>query len=85
MYRPRPLSPYITDWEKRVSTRLRVRVGIQVTLMQNLAQRGAHIIAFSPKPVQDPEVEILINLLRQERPDIRRRMRSDILPHSKGD
>jgi hypothetical protein len=35
-----------------------------LTLMQNLAQRGAHIIALSPKPVQDPEVEILINLLR---------------------
>ncbi|KAG2118207.1 uncharacterized protein F5147DRAFT_670472 [Suillus discolor] len=35
-----------------------------LTLMQNLAQRGAHIIALSPKPVQDSEVEILINLLR---------------------
>lgn len=35
-----------------------------LTLIQNLAQRGAHIIALSPKPVQDPEVEILINLLR---------------------
>ncbi|KAG1772187.1 hypothetical protein EV702DRAFT_1270699 [Suillus placidus] len=35
-----------------------------LTLMQNLAQRGAHIIALSPKPVQAPEVEILINLLR---------------------
>ncbi|KAG1718828.1 hypothetical protein EDB19DRAFT_1899041 [Suillus lakei] len=37
-----------------------------LTLMQNLAQRGVHIIAISPKPVQDPdhEVEILINLLR---------------------
>ncbi|KAG2347606.1 hypothetical protein BDR05DRAFT_958371 [Suillus weaverae] len=35
-----------------------------LTLMQNLAQRGAHIIALSPKPVQDPEVEIIINLLR---------------------
>ncbi|KAG2337841.1 hypothetical protein BDR05DRAFT_1004716 [Suillus weaverae] len=31
-----------------------------LTLMQNLAQRGAHIIALSPKPVQDPEVEILL-------------------------
>ncbi|KAG1855345.1 hypothetical protein DFJ58DRAFT_659921 [Suillus subalutaceus] len=35
-----------------------------LTLIQNLAQRGAHIIALSPKPVQDPEVDILINLLR---------------------
>ncbi|KAG2369463.1 hypothetical protein BDR07DRAFT_1477080 [Suillus spraguei] len=35
-----------------------------LTLMQNLAQRGAHIIALSPKPIQDPEVDILINLLR---------------------
>ncbi|KAG2153403.1 hypothetical protein DEU56DRAFT_727130 [Suillus clintonianus] len=35
-----------------------------LTLMQNLAQRGAHIIALSPKPIQDPEIEILINILR---------------------
>lgn len=35
-----------------------------LTLIQNLAQRGAHIIALSPKPVDHPEVEILIELLR---------------------
>jgi hypothetical protein len=32
--------------------------------MQDLAQRGAHIIALSPKPVQDPEINILIDVLR---------------------
>jgi len=32
--------------------------------MQDLAQRGAHVIALSPKPVQDPEINILINVLR---------------------
>lgn len=35
-----------------------------LTLIQNLAQRGAHIIALSPKPVDHPEVETLIELLR---------------------
>lgn len=32
--------------------------------MQDLAQRGAHIIALSPKSVQDPQINVLINLLR---------------------
>jgi NAD(P)-dependent dehydrogenase (short-subunit alcohol dehydrogenase family) len=32
--------------------------------MQDLAQRGAHIIALSPKPVEDPEINILIDVLR---------------------
>jgi len=32
--------------------------------MQDLAQRGAHVIALSPKPVQDPETNIFIDLLR---------------------
>lgn len=35
-----------------------------LTLIQNLAQRGAHVIALSPKPIDHPEVEILIDLLR---------------------
>ncbi|KAF8557819.1 hypothetical protein OG21DRAFT_1504784 [Imleria badia] len=35
-----------------------------LTLVQNLAQRGAHVIALSPKPIDHPEVEILIDLLR---------------------
>ncbi|KAG9312278.1 hypothetical protein JVU11DRAFT_7583 [Chiua virens] len=35
-----------------------------LTLVQNLAQRGAHIIALSPKPIDHPQVEILVELLR---------------------
>ncbi|KIK93917.1 hypothetical protein PAXRUDRAFT_485761 [Paxillus rubicundulus Ve08.2h10] len=35
-----------------------------LTLVQNLAERGAHVIALSPKPIDHPEVEILIELLR---------------------
>lgn len=35
-----------------------------LTLLQNLAERGAHIIALAPKPIDDPEIEILISLLR---------------------
>ncbi|KAL4068708.1 hypothetical protein V8B97DRAFT_1872909 [Scleroderma yunnanense] len=35
-----------------------------LTLLQNLAERGAHIIALSPKPVDDPETDILVSLLR---------------------
>ena len=35
-----------------------------LTLIQSLAQRGAHIIALSPKPIDHPEVGILIDLLR---------------------
>ncbi|KAH7883405.1 hypothetical protein F5I97DRAFT_1904799 [Phlebopus sp. FC_14] len=35
-----------------------------LTLIQSLAKRGAHIIALSPKPIEDPEVDILVSLLR---------------------
>ncbi|KAF9222354.1 hypothetical protein BS17DRAFT_735841 [Gyrodon lividus] len=35
-----------------------------LTLVQNLAERGAHVVALSPKPIADPEVDILIELLR---------------------
>lgn len=35
-----------------------------LTLLQNLAERGAHIIALAPKPIDSPEIEILISLLR---------------------
>lgn len=35
-----------------------------LTLIQNLAQQGTHIIALSPKPIDHPEVEILVELLR---------------------
>ncbi|KAI6124646.1 hypothetical protein EV401DRAFT_2055836 [Pisolithus croceorrhizus] len=35
-----------------------------LTLLQNLAERGAHIIALAPKPIDNPEIEILISLLR---------------------
>ena len=35
-----------------------------LTLVQNLAQRGAHIIALSPDSIDSPKVTILISLLR---------------------
>lgn len=35
-----------------------------MTLLQNLAERGAHIIALSPKPVDNAEIDILVSLLR---------------------
>ncbi|KAF9465184.1 hypothetical protein BDZ94DRAFT_1189745 [Collybia nuda] len=35
-----------------------------LTLLQSLAQRGAHIIALSPHPIDSPRVSILITLLR---------------------
>ncbi|KAH7912711.1 hypothetical protein BJ138DRAFT_1060539 [Hygrophoropsis aurantiaca] len=35
-----------------------------LTLIQSLAERGAHIIALSQKPIDDPEVDILVSLLR---------------------
>lgn len=35
-----------------------------LTLLQNLAHRGAHIIALSPDPIDSPNVSILIDLLR---------------------
>jgi len=35
-----------------------------LTLIQDLAQRGAHIIALSPYPIDSPEVDVLITLLR---------------------
>ncbi|KAK0458734.1 uncharacterized protein EV420DRAFT_1540217 [Desarmillaria tabescens] len=35
-----------------------------LTLLQSLAQRGAHIIALTPEPVESAEVTILIGLLR---------------------
>ncbi|EGN92784.1 hypothetical protein SERLA73DRAFT_190644 [Serpula lacrymans var. lacrymans S7.3] len=33
-------------------------------LIQSLAERGAHIIALSQKPIESPEVDILVTLLR---------------------
>lgn len=35
-----------------------------LTVLQSLAQRGAHIIALSPYPIDSPRVSILITLLR---------------------
>ncbi|RDB20573.1 putative oxidoreductase C19A8.06 [Hypsizygus marmoreus] len=35
-----------------------------LTILQSLAQRGAHIIALSPRPIDSPEVTIIITLLR---------------------
>lgn len=35
-----------------------------LTLIQSLAQRGAHVIALSPRPIDHPEVQILVDLLR---------------------
>jgi hypothetical protein len=35
-----------------------------LTLLQELAQRGAHIIALSPEPISSPRVEVIIELLR---------------------
>ncbi|KAG5644298.1 hypothetical protein DXG03_008716 [Asterophora parasitica] len=35
-----------------------------LTILQSLAQRGAHIIALSPHPIDSPEVTIIISLLR---------------------
>ena len=35
-----------------------------LTLLQELAQRGAHIIALSPEPISSPRIEIIIELLR---------------------
>jgi len=35
-----------------------------LTLLQELAQRGAHIIALSPEPISSPRVDIIIELLR---------------------
>lgn len=35
-----------------------------MTLLQSLAERGAHIIALSPDPIESPKVAIFIDLLR---------------------
>lgn len=35
-----------------------------MTILQSLTQRGAHIIALSPHPIDSPEVTIVISLLR---------------------
>ncbi|KAG6863409.1 hypothetical protein C0991_006144, partial [Blastosporella zonata] len=35
-----------------------------LTILQSLAQRGAHIIALSPHPIDFPEITIIISLLR---------------------
>lgn len=35
-----------------------------LTLLNQLASRGAHIIALSPHPIDSPKVDIIINLLR---------------------
>ena len=35
-----------------------------LTLLQELAQRGAHIIALSPEPISSPRIDIIIELLR---------------------
>ena len=35
-----------------------------LTLLQELAQRGTHIIALSPEPISSPRVDIIIELLR---------------------
>lgn len=35
-----------------------------LTLLHQLAIRGAHIIALSPVPIESPKIDILINLLR---------------------
>ncbi|KAG8220478.1 hypothetical protein J3R82DRAFT_3173 [Butyriboletus roseoflavus] len=57
-----------TNRERDMHTRVVLVTGgftsLGLTLIQNLAQRGAHVIALSPKPVDHPEVETLIRLLR---------------------
>ncbi|KAG0694949.1 hypothetical protein DFH29DRAFT_1005895 [Suillus ampliporus] len=57
-----------TNRERAMHARVVLLTGgftpLGLTIMQDLAQRGAHIIALSPKPVQVPEIEIIINLLR---------------------
>lgn len=35
-----------------------------LTLLNELATRGAHIIALSPIPIESPKIDILVNLLR---------------------
>jgi NAD(P)-dependent dehydrogenase (short-subunit alcohol dehydrogenase family) len=35
-----------------------------LTLLHSLAERGAHIIAISPDPIDSPKVDILVSLLR---------------------
>lgn len=35
-----------------------------LTLLNELASRGAHIIALSPIPIESPKIDILVNLLR---------------------
>ncbi|EIW80608.1 hypothetical protein CONPUDRAFT_125423 [Coniophora puteana RWD-64-598 SS2] len=36
-----------------------------ITLLEQLAARGAHIIALSPKPINAPEIDLLVSVLRQ--------------------
>lgn len=54
--------------QKKKLTELRYIKGgftsLGLTLVQNLAQRGAHVIALSPDPIDSPKVSILISLLR---------------------
>ncbi|KAG6901751.1 hypothetical protein C0995_008316 [Termitomyces sp. Mi166 len=38
---------------------------IGLTILQSLAERGAHIIALSPHPIDSPEVTIIVSLLRE--------------------
>ncbi|KAF9567802.1 hypothetical protein CPC08DRAFT_746670 [Agrocybe pediades] len=35
-----------------------------LTLLQSLAQRGAHVIALSPEPIESPGVAVLVDLIR---------------------
>jgi hypothetical protein len=35
-----------------------------LTLLQNLAERGAHIVAASPEPISSPRIDLLIEVLR---------------------
>ncbi|KAI6043472.1 hypothetical protein EDC04DRAFT_2562686 [Pisolithus marmoratus] len=57
-----------TDRERDMHARVVLVTGgftpLGLTLLQNLAERGAHIIALAPKPIDHPEVETLISLLR---------------------
>ncbi|KAF9646190.1 hypothetical protein BDM02DRAFT_3073607, partial [Thelephora ganbajun] len=57
-----------TTRERNLNARVILVTGgftpLGLTLLQELAQRGAHIIALSPEPISSPRVDIIIELLR---------------------
>ncbi|KAG6885091.1 hypothetical protein C0993_005974 [Termitomyces sp. T159_Od127] len=60
----------VKDIEGKVEKRIMLKpkggfTPIGLTILQSLAERGAHIIALSPHPIDSPEVTIIISLLRE--------------------